>query len=113
MSRVALLCVVAFSVISTRAASGQAAAEYRARVDTLAKIWRPLVTAENAAKVIAASAAALPKDSVRVGPIIVRADSQDVALGRAAAERLAPSVERRYGRFADRLSRHQFVIRDR
>lgn len=109
------IAAAVLACVSHRAAA-QTAAEYRTRVDSLARVWRPL--AAQAAVVAKASQdtahlAAVPHDSLQVGPIIVRTDSGYAELGRTVATRMAPQVEHAYGRFAGRLSAYQFVIRTR
>lgn len=95
------------------ATGAQSAVEYRVRVDSLARTWRGLVAREAETRSDSGRRSMIPRDSVRIGSIIVRADTAFVAIGRKAAERLAPRVERAYGTASQRLARYQFVIRGR
>jgi hypothetical protein len=95
-------------LLAARVAGGQSVAEYRARAESLAKIWRPLAAEET--KRQGARVAELPPESLRVGNLIVRADSQVIGLARSAAERLAPLVEHAYGRSSVRLLAHPLVL---
>ncbi len=103
----------AASLAAAHAASAQTTAAYRARVDSLANVWRPLVAAEATRQTDSVRRAALPSDSVRVGPIVVRSDSHYVDLGRSTAEQLLARVKRSYGDVGLRALDHPFVIRER
>jgi hypothetical protein len=94
-------------------AGAQQTAEYRAKLDSLAALRTvaPAKARQVGPRAAPAALSAIPRDSIQVGPYIVRAESAYVAIGRATAEGLAPRVERAFGPFASRLARHQFVIR--
>jgi hypothetical protein len=103
------LAIAACAVLTAASsAQAQSVAEYRARVDSLAKIWRPLNAAES--KREATRPAELPAESLRAGNLIVRSDTATDRLARAAAARLAPLVERAYGASSALLLRHPLVI---
>lgn len=113
MSRIRRIVVPLALIALARQSSAQSTAEYRATVDSLANVWRPLVTASAERRRDSVAHPVLPKDSIQVGPIVIRADSQYIDLSRAAAEHLLPRITRTYGRFSSRLGTHQFVVRAR
>jgi len=106
---VVVVSVVAMSFGNATSAAAQSAAEYTHRVDSLARLWRAATA--TVVKTDASRPNAPSADSLRIGMIIVRTDSEHVDLARAAAARLSPRIERAYGHFAERLTRHQFVLR--
>ncbi|HEX3866273.1 MAG TPA: hypothetical protein VHV78_05940, partial [Gemmatimonadaceae bacterium] len=91
--------------------SAQSVAEYTRHVDSLARVWRAAAAKDSSADTVRLRG--LPSDTIRVGAIIVSADSQYAALAREVAARLWPKAQRSYGRFAERLALHPFVLRDR
>src|SRR3569833_278804 len=97
-------------VVLARGLAGQSTAEYRARVDSLAKLWRPMIATE-AAHSAGRAVTPLPRDSARFGNVIVRADSGYEKVSHTAAEHLAPRVEAAYGGFAASVARYQFVVK--
>lgn len=113
MSELRRLVVAALFLAAPAPAAAQTVAEYRARLDSLVAEWRPLIAAEDSARMRARATANLPHDSARVVNIIVRADSGYIAMATDAAARLAPRVERAYGAFSETLLRHQFVLKAR
>lgn len=90
-------------------ACAQTVAEYSRRVDSLGRVWQVEQRAEHARDTVRVRA--LPSDTIRVGQLVVLADSAHVQLARATAERLAPLVKQRFGSFADRLGRSPIVLR--
>jgi hypothetical protein len=94
--------------IATRAAAAQTTLEYAHRVDSLARVWQ--LAAANQTK-DSARANTLPENTVRAGPITVRADSAWVSLARTVASQLAPLTTHAYGKLADRLTKYEFVLR--
>ena len=96
------------AVGSPRPVLGQTADEYRARVQALVPLWR----AEGRAYLArdSANAIRLPQDTVRVGPLTILADSSLDALARESASRAAIVLEARFGKEADALRGHVFVL---
>src|SRR4051812_41879614 len=100
-ARVTVVFVAMSVAMSVATAGAQSVAEYRARVDSLARLWRPLAAKVTATRVDSSRLGALPPVSFRVGPIAVRTDSMRAPLARRAAEHLVPRVEATYGRFSE------------
>jgi hypothetical protein len=99
-----LLCV-------GRSAAAQTVAEYARQVDSLARAWR--AEKLDGASMRVARRFTIDVDSMRVGALVVVADSQYTELARAAASTIAPLVQRAYGASAKRMSRHPIVLRAR
>jgi len=98
----------AIALAGARVSAGQSTAAYRAQLDSLARLWRPLAAAEVREHV--APRSDVPPVALRVGILSVRTDSADLGIARAAAERLEPMVVRAYGTSADRLSHDLFLL---
>src|SRR5262245_61940630 len=102
--------IVGALVALAASADAQSTAEYRRHVDSLAGEWRTARALE--ARQDSVRTRRSLGDSIQVGSIIVYADSQWSALGRATAERLSVVVARAYGRLGSAMARHPFVLRD-
>ena len=96
--------------VLARGLAGQSTADYRQRVDSLAKLWRPMVATE-AVQSGKRSAISLPRDSARFGDVIVRTDSGYEKVSHSAAEHLAPRIQAAYGAFGASVARYQFVVK--
>lgn len=103
--------VVALLMLAGSAASAQSTAAYRAQLDSLVRVWRPLEAEEIASRTQPRPASAFPPDSFRVGVVTVRADSQLESIARAAAGQLTARTERKLGGFAQRVGKYQFLLR--
>lgn len=102
----AMACIA----LLARGLAAQSTVEYRTKVDSLAKLWRPMVTTA-AVRAARNASTPLPKDSARFGNVIVRADSGYEKIARAAGKRLAPRVQATYGKFGAAVAREQFVVK--
>lgn len=104
-----ILVGIAMLIASGTGAQAQTVAEYSRRVDSLGRVWQIEQRAEHPLDTVRVRP--LPSDTVRVGRLVVLADSAQVQLARSTAERLAPFVEQRFGSYADRLRRSPIVLR--
>lgn len=105
----ALVVVLGLAARSTNAGA-QTVAEYKRHVDSLAALWKS-TTAAVAAQTPSAASKTVPLDTLRVGPVRVRADRQYLALAQVTAARLEPVLRRAYGRGGELIDRHVFVLR--
>lgn len=95
-------------LVASRTSQAQSTAAYRAQLDSLVRLWRPLAAAEQ--RLAGDRRTDLPPLAIGIGNVAVRADSVRLEIARRAAERLAPLVERAYGASASRLSAYTFVV---
>jgi len=91
-----------------RHGAAQTQAEYRARVQALIPVWKATSAERRAADSVRTRA--LPKDTVRVGVLLVLADSGLNDLARNAASRAAQVIQARFGESADILRTHVFAL---
>jgi hypothetical protein len=86
----------------------QTQAEYRARVQALVPVWRRLITLKRYEDSV--KTRALPRDTVRFGPLTVLVDSSLAPFGRAVARAAATTLERRFGSATRALRTHVYAL---
>ena len=105
---VGALAVVCGLAVPTRCVLAQSQAEYRARVEALAPIWRRVsveIRHEDSLRV-----QALPKDTLRVGVFSILVNPGLQELGRTAAEKADMALRGRYGESAEEVRTHRFTL---
>jgi hypothetical protein len=97
------------SILVAPCLGAQSTQAYRRRLDSLEAIWRVARAEQIAAD--ARRAGVVARDTVRVGPLSILADSEYVSLARASAAAVLPTLKQAFGRSTARLTRHPFVMR--
>lgn len=90
------------------AVRAQTQAEYRARVQALVPVWRRMIALKRYEDSV--KTGALPRDTVRYGPLTVLVDSSLAPFGREVTRVAAATIERRFGRAANALRGHVYVL---